>query len=198
MIQDVDETLKALLVQKVPQFDSGAIDIKFEMPTHDWSGKLSKPTINLYLYDVRENLELRSREVQLTRNGDGGKQRRAPVRIDLAYLISVWTTDISDEHQLLGRILMTLLQYPLLPPEVLKGSFQTQAFPVRAWIAQPERTPNAWDFWGHVENRMKSSLSYVVTTSFDPYLPEDVVLVKTVTTHVGLKPAATHLEEIGS
>ena len=184
MIQDVDETLKALLVQKVPQFDSGAIDIKFEMPTHDWSGKLSKPTINLYLYDVRENLELRSREVQLTRNGDAGKQRRAPVRIDLAYLVSVWTTDISDEHQLLGKILMTLLQFPLLPPEVLKGSFQTQAFPVRAWIAQPERTPNAWDFWGHVENRMKSALSYVVTIALDPPGSEAVKLVKTPVVNV--------------
>jgi hypothetical protein len=178
VIQDVDATLKELLVQ-MAKIDTSLIDIKFEMPTREWSASVSKPTINAYLYDMRENHELRSNDVYLTRAADKktGTQRRAPARMDLSYLITVWTSDIADEHQLLGQILLTLLRFPLLPDEVLKGSLLTQPLPIQAWIAQPERTPNPWDFWGHVEHRLKSGLSYVVTTAFEPTETETVVLM---------------------
>jgi hypothetical protein len=183
MIQDVDDTLKALLVQKAP-IDTTLIDIKFEMPNKDWSAGVSKPTINLYLYDVRENHELRSSQGTLVRNGNAGTVTRAPVRMDLTYMISAWTTDIADEHQLLGQILNALLQYPLLPPEVLQGSMVNQPAPLAAWIAQPERTANPWDFWGHVENRLKSGLSYVVTVYFEPFAAQSVQLVTQTTLNI--------------
>jgi hypothetical protein len=101
MIHDLDETLKELLVQKVP-LDSAVVDIKFETPTKEWVMAVSKPTVNLFLYDLRENHELRSNEHYLSRNGARGIETRAPARIDLTYLITAWTSDVSDEHKLLG------------------------------------------------------------------------------------------------
>ena len=178
MIQDVDATLKELLVQKMP-LDVSAVDVSFDMPNRDWSGKVARPTLNLFLYDVRENHELRSNQTALVRNGAVGSERRAPVRVDLTYLISAWTTDMSDEHQLLGRVLTTLLRFPFLPDEALKGSLLTQPLPVQVWIAQPERIPNPWDFWGNMENRMKAALNFVLTASFEPYQAEEVRLVTT-------------------
>jgi Pvc16 N-terminal domain len=59
VIQDVDDTLKELLVQKVP-IDTTLIDIKSDMPNKDWWATVTKPTISLFLYDIRENQELRS------------------------------------------------------------------------------------------------------------------------------------------
>jgi hypothetical protein len=190
VIQDVDDTLKELLVREVP-LDTSAVDIKFEMPTHEWSSKVSKPTVNLYLWDIRENLELRSVDRFVTRRDKEtgtGTQDRAFVRVDLAYLISAWTTDIADEHQLLGNILAALVRFPTLPTEVLQGSMQSQPLPLQAWIARPERMPNPWDFWGHVENRMKSALSYVVTASVVPSTPEEVLLVKQTVTNIEQLP----------
>lgn len=177
MIQDVDDTLKELLVSKVP-IDTSLVDIKFEMPTRDWSTGLSRPTVNVYLYDIRENHELRSNERFVARGDAPPTQRRAPVRLDLSYMISVWTTEIADEHQLLGDILTTLLRFPFLPDDVLKGSLPQQPLPLHAWIAQSERMPNSWDFWGHLEHRMKSGVSYVVTASFEPFTAQTVQLVK--------------------
>jgi hypothetical protein len=51
---------------------------------------------------------------------------------------------------------------------VLKGAIQSQPFPLRAWIAQPERMPNPWEFWGHVDHGMKASLGFVLTTALQP------------------------------
>src|SRR3954462_9418534 len=180
VIQDVDETLKELLVQKVP-IDPSVIDIKFDMPSKDWSVAVTKPTINVFLYDVRENHELRSMQRSVTRNAANtiGTELRAPVRMDLSYLITAWTTDISDEHQLLGRVLTALLQFPVVPDDVLKGAMQAQPVPLQSWIAQPERLPNPWEFWGHMEHGMKAGLNFVLTASFQPVAPVDVQLVTT-------------------
>jgi hypothetical protein len=176
MIHDLDETLKELLVQKVP-IDTTATDIKFEMPEKDWPASPPKPLVNLFLYDLRENHEARSNEQYLSRNGANGTLTRAPARVDLTYLITVWTSDVSDEHRLLGKILTTLLRYPVLPEQVLKGEMQNQPLPLRAWIAQPEKTPNVWDFWGALDGRLKAGISYVVTLAISPFPPEGVGLV---------------------
>jgi len=188
MINDVDDTLKELLVQTVP-IDTSAIDIKFDMPNKEWSAQVSKPTINLFLFDVRENHELRSNQRFVTRDKPTATatETRDATRVDLTYLITVWTTDIADEHQLLGRVLAALLKFPVLPDEVLKGTMQVQPYPLRAWIAQPERMPNPWEFWGHMDHGMKAALSFVLTTSLEPFATTTSGFVKQTVTHVNLK-----------
>ncbi len=176
MINDLDETLRELLLRAVP-IDVALVDITFAMPGKDWATALSKPTINLFLYDIRENVDLRSNERYLTRAGATGTETHSPARVDLTYLISAWTADVSDEHKLLGDVLRALLGHPVLPQEVLKGTMTGQAFPVRAWIAQPDRTPNAWDFWGGLDGRLKPAISYVVTMAVETAGPVEVALV---------------------
>lgn len=187
MIQDVDDTLRELLVQK-GSIDPTLVDIRFELPNKEWVATVTKPTLNLFLYDVRENRELRSAQRTLTRADDvTGTLTRAPVRMDLSYLITAWTTDVADEHQLLGGVLTTLLRFPLLPAEVLKGSLPAQPLPVQAWIAQPDRIPNPWEFWGHVDHGMKAGLNFVVTTSIVPFAGGDVRLATKTIVNVGPK-----------
>jgi hypothetical protein len=186
--------LKELLVQMVP-IDTSAIDIKFDMPNKEWSAQVSKPTINLFLFDVRENHELRSNQRFVTRDDKASTERRAPVRVDLTYLITAWTADMADEHQLLGRVLSALLQFPVLPDEVLKGTMQAQPLPLQAWIAQPERMPNPWEFWGHMDHGMKAALNFVLTTSLEPFATTSSSFVKQTVTHVNLKPK---LKQTGS
>lgn len=187
MIDLLDDTLSNLLTQKVP-IDTTQYDINFEMPNKDWESKLQKPvTINLHLYDIRENHELRSNDRFLSRNGATGKETREPVRIDMSYMITVWTKtkdDVKGEHRILGNILQTLLRYPILPTEVVPVEFQSrlkdmtnQPLPLRAWVTQPERAPNAWEFWTAVEGQLKAGLSYMVTVPVQPFTPIEVPLV---------------------
>jgi hypothetical protein len=172
------------LVQKVP-IDTTAIDIKFEIPTKEWSATVTRPTINLFLYDIRENLQLRNKDRTVTGHSISGTLSTAPARVDLYYMITVWTTDVSDEHQLLGKLLTTLLTFPVLPPEVLQGSMASQPFDLRAWIAQPDRMPNPWDFWGNVEHRMKASLHFVLTAAVQTVPDQTVQLATQTVINVG-------------
>ena len=109
MIQSLDETIKKIILEK-GQFNSSDVDIRFDQPTRDWSAGLTKPAINCYLYDVRENRELRNREWIVDRQPNGqAKKKIAPLRVDLSYLITAWTTEVEDEHAVLWRLLVALL-----------------------------------------------------------------------------------------
>ena len=70
MINDLDETIKQLLIKR-GALDPAEIDINFETPDREWSASISKPTVNIYLYDMRENHQLRSTEWTVTRDGNG-------------------------------------------------------------------------------------------------------------------------------
>lgn len=196
MIKDLDYTIKQLLSQNLPTnlpIEKNSIDINFDMPDRDWVAKLQKlPTINLFLYDFRENRELRNNERLRARTGTTALEIKSPVYMDFSYMITVWASDINDEHQVLGAILKTLLRYPVLPMEVLQGELQTelnhtplpdriplpgmQPIPLRAWVSQPERIPNSWEFWTVLEGRLKAGISYVVTVPVQPFTPDNVYL----------------------
>ncbi len=176
MIQDLDETLRQLLIQKVP-INPSAIEIMFERPNTEWENQLgSKPAINCFLYDIRENLEYRDPERYLTRNGSSGTETRDPVRMDLTYQMTVWAKDVDIEHRLLGNIMKALINYPILPQEIIQGDLRNQSRPLRAWFALPQDTPTTWDFWGANEWRLKAGFSYRITVAVEP-TPVEVDLV---------------------
>jgi hypothetical protein len=67
MLHDFDKTLEKLLLQ---QGNLSDIEISFEQPTREWSGRLNRPTLNCFCFDLRENLKLRNMEMQTTVNGN--------------------------------------------------------------------------------------------------------------------------------
>ena len=185
MIHDLDETIQQLLIQKVPRVPVNIeeANIDFTRPNMEWETRLNRLTVNCFLYDIRENKELRfDRQRYLTRNGTSGTETVSPLRMDFTYMISVWAvsdeaTRVSQEHMLLGNILKTLLRYPRLPIEVLRGELASQPYPLPAWVSQPEDAPKAWEFWGANEWRLKAGISYRLTVAVKPVLPAEVGLV---------------------
>jgi hypothetical protein len=141
------------------------------------------PAIDLFLYDIRENLELRSNEVYLDRHMDGTATRTmAPVRIDASYLITAWPSQSvadpsEDEHRLLGEVIRALLRYRTLPEEVLQGSLLDQDLPLPVSTLQPGRLQSLGEFWQALGGKPKAALNYTVTLAVDAAQPEVVGLV---------------------
>jgi hypothetical protein len=180
MISDLDESIKELLVKR-GLLDTAEVDIKFEMPNREWSASISKPTVNIYLYDVRENHQLRGTEWMLTKDENGKATRKKnPSRLDVAYLLTVWTNDIADEHRLLYQVLLTLFRYPELPEEVLSGQLVGQSCPIKTTTAQPDGLfNNPADFWSALDNEIKPSINYVVTLPLDTEIAFTAPIVTT-------------------
>src|SRR3954466_12808611 len=79
MLADLDETLRSLLKEDLEAHGFEGVDIAFDAPSRDWSGQLSKPTVNVFLYDLREAESLRTSEGggvwRGARGGGGGAGR---------------------------------------------------------------------------------------------------------------------------
>jgi hypothetical protein len=169
-------------------------DISFDLPDADWRGGLETLTVNCYLYDIRENLELRTREPVLQRSPDGTRatRRPPPVRIDCAYCITAWSRateeSVLEEHRLLSQVLLVLLRNPTIPASALQGSLVNQVPPYPTVIAAPDGVKNQPEFWGALDQQLKPSLNYVVTLAVmldvvsDP-LPPVVDEVRVATAH---------------
>jgi hypothetical protein len=172
MLQDLDKTLQILLELHLPKgSSSNSYNISFETPDKEHASLFG---INLFLYDVRENLDLRNTIGGFERQSDGTAiRKRPPARVDCSYLITVWPPkslstsqpDPSVEHKVLGEVMQVLLRYPTIPTEVLQGSLRGQEPPVRTFSLRPGQLQNPGDFWQAMGGRPKAALNYTVTIS---------------------------------
>ena len=69
MLHLLDESLEAFLRAAVP-LPKREIDVSFDAPDRDWGARVSRPTINLYLWDVRPNLEQRDSGMEVVTGPD--------------------------------------------------------------------------------------------------------------------------------
>ena len=75
MIHDVDQLLEKLVRRDA--LNGSAVDLVFDAPTKDWVARRSGPAVDLYLYDIREDLQRRVPAWEDVR-GRGGDGRRPP------------------------------------------------------------------------------------------------------------------------
>ncbi|MBE0480414.1 MAG: DUF4255 domain-containing protein [Dehalococcoidia bacterium] len=179
MISDLDETIRQLLL-KTGKLDPAEVDISFDMPDRQWSASISKPTVNVYLYDIHENRELRDNEWTVSHDKGMATRKKTPMRVDLSYLVTVWTNDMLDQHRLLSHLLAVLFRHKQFPEEALAGSLKDMDWPIRTQTAQPDGVlRNTSDFWSALDNQLKPSINYVVTLPIDLGMMETAPEVRT-------------------
>jgi hypothetical protein len=178
MIADLDKTLEELLKRELPSSIVSQVSITFAAPDAQFppSG-VTLPAIDLFLYDVRENRDLRNNEWIVERRSNGtATKMRAPTRVDCSYLITTWAsassnTPTQDEHNLLGEIMKVLLRFPTLPVATLRGSLQGQEPPLPTTSLQPGRLQSISEFWQALGGKPRAALTYMVTIGVAPEAP---------------------------
>jgi Pvc16 N-terminal domain len=168
VIHDVDDSLRKLLLRDA--VNGSGVEISFEAPTKDWAARRNAPTINVYLYDLREDLDRREVEFEEIRDEKGHvvERKLPPRRFKLSYLVTVWTQRPEDEHRLLSMLLACFLSHDALPEELLTGvlaearhrSFLNVALP-------PPADRSLADVWSALGGELKPSLEVVVNAPFD-------------------------------
>jgi hypothetical protein len=166
MLADLDETLRTLLKHHLEKHGFDGVEIVFDAPDKEWSATLSSPTVNIFLYDIREALEHRPID-WFPDPSNGGRNLRPPLRLDASYSVTGWTRAVEDEHRLLSQVLAILYAYPELPDDFLKGTLAEQGaqrYPLFTRVAQTRQEGKA-DFWTSIGGQYKASLDYIVTVS---------------------------------
>jgi hypothetical protein len=164
VIEDVDESLRALVRRDA--LNGSGVEVAFEAPTKDWAARRNTPTVDLYLYDIREDLHRREVAWQEVRDAAGRvTDRRPPPRyFKLSYLVTAWTQRPEDEHRLLSTLLGSFIRNESIPQDLLAGALTSTDLPVYLTIALPPPADRSLsDVWTALGGELKPSLDLVVT-----------------------------------
>jgi hypothetical protein len=179
VIHDVDAAMLALIEREAA--GTKDVEVVFDAPTKEWATRRNAPTIDVYLYDIRE--DLRRRERGLLNEYDDGRvtARHLPPRsFKLSYLVTAWTQRPEDEHRLLSSLLACFIRHECLPSDLLGGALAELGLPVPLTIALPPPEDRSFaDVWTALGGELKPSLDVVVSAP---------------TSTGRVYPAATHVE----
>lgn len=188
MIDDLSETLRAILTLSGPGHDPqmatlyrelANAQIVFDRPSDQFNP--TQTTLDLFLYDVRENMELRSNEPVIERSNGQAIIHRPPLRVACSYLVTAWPVGGSElalqEHRLLSQALMVLSRYPTITGLFLKGQLVGQEPPLPMMTSKADGLREPAEFWTAMGNKLRPSLSLVVTISMQPFEAKTAELV---------------------
>ena len=195
MLADLDETLRVLLKRELARHGFDGVEVAFDAPARDWSSQLSGPTVNLFLYDLRESHEFRPTEWGEDRSNGRHREVRPPMIMECSYAVTAWTQAVEDEHRLLSQVLGVLFAFPQLPADALAGRLAETArrFAIEGKIGQAKSDGKA-DFWSAVGGQYKASLDYVVTLACESgvaYERGPEVRTQTIAPRMSDGPAST-------
>jgi len=117
--------------------------------------------LSVYLYRVTLSTTRSSTPAIVTR---GGARVRAPIPLDLHYLVTAWAKSPPMQQKLLGFAIRALEDMPVLPPAVLNdggwdGVFRAEEAVELVW--QPLSPSEEFDLWQVAQTSQQPSASYV-------------------------------------
>jgi Pvc16 N-terminal domain/Carboxypeptidase regulatory-like domain len=173
MIRDLSQTLQALLTQPGLPPDLAAAQVVFDRPTAQFNPQQS--AINLFLYDIRENLELRNSEYELDRLDTQAIQRPAALRVACTYLVTAWAVGgaevVLQEHRLLSQVLQVFARYGVIPEAFCQGSLREQKPSVPLVVTAIDGLKNPAEFWSALGTPLRASLTVSATISLETIAP---------------------------
>jgi hypothetical protein len=117
--------------------------------------KFDDATLSLFLYRVTMNQHLRG-----VRHAGDPMELNVPLSIDLHYLLTVWSDDVSREHAILAWTMLQLQQHPVFDASSLS--------PVGEWktgehvqvLPEELSTEDIMRIWDSLEPSYRLSVSY--------------------------------------
>ena len=177
MIDDLSQTLRTILTR------SGADPLKsaqivFDRPADPFTPQ--QTTVDLFLYDIREDVELRRNEPVFERINGQVITHAPPLRPGPAARPgSTSGGETGDaaallEQRLLSQTLQVLAGQPTIDPKFLQGSLKGQEPPLPLVTALVDPQKNLSEFWTALGNKLRPSLTVRATISI-----KDLIMPKT-------------------
>ncbi len=130
VIAETDQALALVLKRRV--IGNAAIAVAFDPPNRPWIQALTGPAVNLFLFDIKENLHRRDVMYEKVLGADGAvvARRPPPPRVDLHYTVSAWAPTVLVEHKILAAALRCFCSMVALPREALPAALAALPYDV--------------------------------------------------------------------
>src|ERR687893_817861 len=197
MIADLDVGLRDLLIAQLRRHGFDDVDVVFETPTSEWASQLTRPTVNLFLCDLRKSQKPGQSGPDGGRENGRATERPPAMRVDCIFAVTTWSKAVADEHRLLSQVLGVLYAFPILNGH-LGARFDdgSQRYSILASVGE-QRPEQRADFWRSVGGVYKPALDYVVTLAVESgVVVERGPDVRTLTMRTGMKDPRRGVQEL--
>jgi YD repeat-containing protein len=177
MIDDLDTSFRNMLKNEaIPGSELANATISFAVPDKDWRGQGSGLQLDVYLYRLLDNRELRSNERRLRYDGNGRvTEELFPARLECSYIISAWNkSQVTEgpekelqEHRLLSQVMYVLWHNPTMPAQYLAGLLSNAEIPLPVVAGETEDMAAIPDFWSSLETYVKPTITCRITIALD-------------------------------
>jgi hypothetical protein len=179
VLSALDGSLRDFLRAEVP-LRAEDVDIDFGTPTKEWSSRLTRSTVNLFLFDIRRSTSRAIAGMAVReRNGTHQQVFRAPM-IKIRYIVTVWTAEPGDEHRVLGDLLRLVAVTGEVPTRYLSGELAELGNPAELTLGGEDGSRGP-DIWGPLGVSPRASLELaVVLPAREPVVRDVPVPPKTI------------------
>lgn len=196
MFNLLDATIKKLLDSAPPDGSDDLFvdaDISFDTPEKGYSPTQGDVAINLFLYEVKENRELRQAIPDRDVINGRGVRRRAPLRVDCAYMVTAWSNintqdNVANAHRLLSQAFNWLSRFPVIPDQYVQaGGLAAQLYAPPTMVAQMDGAKSAGEFWHAlgIPPRPYFNLVVTITMDLDQQIEDSIVTTISSKYHAG-------------
>jgi hypothetical protein len=177
MFHDLDSTLMTILDDAGAPLELHDADVSFETPDRNFAP--GQPTVNLFLFEMKENRARRDQVPHAEKVADLFVRRFPPLRVDCTYLVTTWSNQvgpdrIAEEHRLLGQAFQWLSRFGTVPDSFLRGALIDQPYAPLTLVARMESKPNVGEFWSALGTPPRPAFTLLATIAmaFPLELPE--------------------------
>lgn len=161
-IRDVSETLRSLLETHItnssePSLSGVPIDLRTPRELHENNVDLA---ISLWLYRLSRNGDLLN---QPPPRPAPDRALRAPLSVDLYYLVTPLARDPADEQALMGKVLQVFNDFPQPGGSLLRGDLAGTGAKFRVVLDSPSMQ-DITQVWFALQETYQLSVTYVVQT----------------------------------
>lgn len=199
-IHIISEALKNYISEASSILDS---DINLTLPKKEWvdSPSTKNPKVNIYLFEIKENLELRENEWQTIHSVNGSVQKKKPdVRIDLFYIMTFYGQTpespdavigaVEEEQRYLSEVLSIVYNHDYIPQEFFidnEGNPILNVPDIPISVTRPKflEGEGGVQLWSAIDQYVKPAIYLKVTAPilFDFQDETSIVLKKNITIH---------------
>ena len=129
-----------------------SLDSPFDLQDND------SVQLSIYLYRITENASTKN---QIPVQGDGAQIRKAPLALDLHYLVTPLVGTVTDQQIILGKVMQVLYDRAILQGADLTGSLASSGQEVRV-ILNPVPYEELTRLWQSMEMSYRLSVVYLV------------------------------------
>ena len=186
MLVTLNNALEQLIKKNI---NISNVTISFAAPDNEFSKSVNSPTINIFLYDIRENLEMRTHKniymqpkTQVANTTDRYEATLAPsaTYVNFSYIITEWKVGNNQEQDIMSLLLNILLPRPTLIKEFLKDSKLENIKPLpQIQILHPTYLQSLGEFWSAIGGKPKPMIHCTITAPIYPLSIPPVPLITT-------------------